>query len=139
LLTQLRTNDEKFFSVDSIPKPFDLLVAVVAVQRATKDDFAVNGIAQQFPPRQLCRSRFPIKLSGLISAVTTRIFGYIAATLLIGTNGLRLAWATMTTFRGVAEDGHGIIAHFRSLRVAGSSACPTYGVNISFILDAGFI
>jgi len=131
LLTQLRTDEEKFFSVESLPKPFDLLPAVVAVPRATKDDFAVDGIPQQFPPRQLCGIRFPIKVSGLISAVMTGVCGYVAATLLIRTNGLRLAWATMTAFRGVAERSHGIIAHFPSLPVARNSSWPTGRVNIS--------
>jgi len=124
LLTQLRTKTEEFFSVFSVPKPFDLLAAALTGERAAKDNFAVNRIPQRFP-RHLCRSRFSIKHSGIISAERTGIFGYIAATLLVGTSEPLLACSAMTAFCGIAEDGHGIIAHFRSLRFAGSAAWPT--------------
>ena len=40
-----------------------------------------------------------------------RELGYVAATLLVRTNGLLFAWAAMSPFGGVAEDGHRIVVH----------------------------
>ena len=96
-------------------KPLDLLAAVVAApQLHAKNDLSINSIPQQFQRRGLWRSRFSIKHSGLISAVRTGILGYGDATLRIATTEHQLAWAAMAAFRGIAEDGHGIVAHFRS-------------------------
>jgi len=112
LLTPVRTKGEKFVRVVLVPKPFHLFAAVVAIEGASKDHFAIDDIALRFPPGRLCRSGLPIKRSRLVSAVWAGISGYVLATVLIGTNGFRLAWATTPAFRGVAESGHGIIAHF---------------------------
>jgi hypothetical protein len=112
LLTPVRTKGEKFVRVVFVPKPFHLLAAVVAIEDASKDHFAVDDIALRFPPGRRCRSGVPIKRSRRVSAIWTRIPYYIAAAVRVWTNGLELAWSTMTPFRGVAKGGHGIVAHF---------------------------
>jgi len=110
LLTPLRTKAEEFLSVFSDPKPFDFSTAAVAAKGAAKKDLAVDDIPEQLP-WWLCRSRFPVKRSRFVSAVWTGIRGYVAATLWIRTYSLQLAFWTVSAFRGVAEHGHGIIAH----------------------------
>ncbi len=106
------TADEKrkIFSVDPVPKPFHFFAAFVATKRAAKDDFAVTDIPEQLPWR-LSRSSLPIKRTRLVSAMRTGISGDVAATVLVRTNGLGLAWAAMPAFRGVAEGGHGFVTH----------------------------
>lgn len=77
---------------------------------AAKNDFTFDYVPEQLP-RQLVRSGFAVESSGLESAVGAWICGNVAATRRIRTSCLQFARSTMPALRGIAEDGHGVVAH----------------------------